>query len=190
MDIIPSTCGPLTVSILEIVGSLREYGWEGVYKSPGISPSKLSLYYPTIQQQQPLHHLAIPINQKSHSLAINSSTMKYSSPFSRPPSWPLLNSSSTTPVVRTPVFSETPKSRAKIWAVRSSTGKPETPPSSSRRTIRPIESPHCDPHFRHAEVKTIAKSDNKAKADKTYYIGYNSRISAAHEPLVIFRWYV
>lgn len=47
-----------------------------------------------------------------------------------------------------------------------------------------------DPHFRRAEVKAMARSDNKATAGKTYYIGYNFRISAAQDSLVIFQWYV
>lgn len=47
-----------------------------------------------------------------------------------------------------------------------------------------------DPHFRRAEIKAMAENDNKAKANKTYYIGYNFRLSAAQESLVIFQWYV
>lgn len=47
-----------------------------------------------------------------------------------------------------------------------------------------------DPHFRRAEVKAMANSNNKPQVDKTYYIGYNFRLSAVHESLVIFQWYV
>lgn len=47
-----------------------------------------------------------------------------------------------------------------------------------------------DPHFRRAEVKALATSSNKAKVNKTYYIGYNFRLSQAHDGLVIFQWYI
>lgn len=46
-----------------------------------------------------------------------------------------------------------------------------------------------DPHFRRAEVKALATSSNKAKVNKTYYIGYNFRLAKAHDGLVIFQWY-
>ncbi|RPB10267.1 hypothetical protein P167DRAFT_547358 [Morchella conica CCBAS932] len=45
-----------------------------------------------------------------------------------------------------------------------------------------------DPHFRRAEVKALYTSANKAVVDKTYYIGYNFRLSKAYEDLVIFQW--
>jgi hypothetical protein len=47
-----------------------------------------------------------------------------------------------------------------------------------------------DPHFRRAEVKALYTSANKAVVDKTYYIGYNFRLSKAYESLVIFQWWV
>lgn len=47
-----------------------------------------------------------------------------------------------------------------------------------------------DPHFRRAEVKALYTSTGKAVANKTYYIGYNFRLSKAYEDLVIFQWWV
>lgn len=47
-----------------------------------------------------------------------------------------------------------------------------------------------DPHFRRAEVKAMANSSNKPQINKTYYIGYDFRLAAVAESLVIFQWYV
>lgn len=47
-----------------------------------------------------------------------------------------------------------------------------------------------DPRFRRAEVKALAKSDNKVKSGKTYFIGYNFRLSALQNGMAVFQWYV
>lgn len=44
-----------------------------------------------------------------------------------------------------------------------------------------------DPHFRRAEVKALP-GDGQLVAGKTYYIGYNFRVSTWKKDLVIFQW--
>lgn len=47
-----------------------------------------------------------------------------------------------------------------------------------------------DPRFRRAEIKALAKSDNKVQRNKTYFIGYNFRLSTAKNAMAVFQWYV
>lgn len=62
--------------------------------------------------------------------------------------------------------------------------RPETDSSNGRPSLHFKR----DPHFRRAEVRAMGK--NKPVVNKTYYIGYNFRLSTVHESLVIFQWYV
>jgi len=60
-------------------------------------------------------------------------------------------------------------------------------PGKDPKTGREALHLHRDPHFRRAEVKALG---GQIKAGKTYYIGYEFRLRAKGESLVIFQWSV
>lgn len=59
--------------------------------------------------------------------------------------------------------------------------RPEKDPKTGRDSLHL----HRDPNFRRAEVKVLG---GKIQSGKTYYIGYEFRLRAKGNSLVVFQW--